>query len=162
MLIMRLLFVLSVLGIRISANESISLPTPIEPEKHQQAFLFGELGLSPDVGTLYRNKEQNHGYDIYSNSIAIFNGGELVGTYNFYAPTKFIQPYVGMGAGVGLTRLDQGSNPCGVVPVILGLNSKYFFTDVGVSTYLGPHSENPPNPILFVRPHARAGLGFQF
>ena len=159
MLIMRLLFASLPLVVGISANESINLPTTIENEKNQQAFLFGELGLSPDVGTLYRNKKQNQGYDIYANSIGIFNGGELAATYNFYASTKYIQPYIGMGAGV----VSMGFHPFGaVIPVVFGLNSKFFFTDIGVSTYLGPYSENPQSPIIFIRPHARAGLGYQF
>ena len=85
-----------------------------------------------------------------------------MGTYNFYAPTKIIQPYIGMGAGVAFANLDRDPSVLGVVPVVFGLNSKVFFTDIGVSTYLGSHSERPQNPIVFIRPQVRAGVGFQF
>lgn len=166
--IIRSIFVFFVMSAPLFAEETILSLYDQEIKNSQQIFLFGQMNAVaiedlPDVGVMYRSKTLHHGYDIVLNQSQVISGGEVVATYNFYALTEEVQPYLGMGGGVGVKHLSGNTDLFGVVPIFVGLNSKGFFADVGIASYLTyKNFEKPYNPVALIKPQARIGLGFSF
>lgn len=154
----------------LSAEEFLQTPLFPENELHQQIFFFGGVDgagvfaeelMVPDVGLLYRRQNGIQGYDVAVNRSRYLQGTELTLTYNLYAPTKIIQPYIGAGGGIVGRYSDR--EILGVVPLVIGVNSPILFADVGIATYLGTYGELKHCPwLVAVKPQARIGIGYQF
>ncbi len=163
------IFFFSLLTTTLFAEETIqTTPSTVPSSHYQQLFLFGEMDafqmatahhyhdLISNFGLLYRTQQKTFGYDVAFKPIAASNGGQLTATYNFYLSKKMIQPYIATGAGLILDNRDSNPFLIGTIPVLFGVNSKIFFSDIGITAYLVTRE------VALIMPQARIGLGFQF
>lgn len=133
-------------------------------EKTQSVFIYSSVigGPKPDagVGVLYRDRFGFQGFDVSVTPLVGYVGAEAFASYNLYLNTKYLQPYVAVGAGV--VSVAQGEEVAGVFPVIIGLASKNLFADVIVYQRRLPMKTYIRSDLSLAQSVGRLGVGFQF